>query len=147
MMCKHPMGSNAERTIFYSVFGLVLSLTLAACSSDAQKEPDPNIFPTNYKQQILDTMPEVLFDSGNIRDAFISEPVLTPGSKDQRYTVCLRFNARNESRQYVGSKDRIVYFYAGHLNQLIETDKGQCANAAYKPFPELEKLCYAKKCS
>src|SRR5476651_804550 len=147
MMWKHPMGSHATRLALKSVLGLALGLALAACSSDATKEPDPNIFPANYKQEILDTMPDVLYDSGNIRDAFVSEPVLAPGSKDQRYTVCVRFNARNESRQYVGTKDRIGYFFAGHLNQLIEVDKGQCTNAAYKPFPELEKLCYAKKCN
>jgi hypothetical protein len=146
-MWKYPMGSNAARPVLLSVFGLALGLAISACTSDAQKEPDPNIFPANYKQEILDTMPDVLPDSSNIRDAFLSEPALTPGSRDQRYTVCVRFNARNESRQYVGRQDRIGYFFAGHLNQLIEPDKGQCANAAYKPFPELEKLCYAKKCN
>jgi len=29
---------------------------------------------------------------------------------------------------------------------LVEATKEQCGNAAYKPFPELEKLCQAKKC-
>ena len=42
-----------------------------------------------------------------------------------------------------GSKDRIAYFFGGHLNQLIEASTEQCGNAAYKPFPELEKLCLA----
>ena len=30
--------------------------------------------------------------------------------------------------------------------QLIETTREQCGNAPYKPFPELETLCLAKKC-
>ena len=47
------------------------------------------------------------------------------------------------SRNYAGSTDRIAYFYGGHLNQLVEATKEQCGNAAYKPFPELEKLCLA----
>jgi len=29
---------------------------------------------------------------------------------------------------------------------LIQASKEQCGNAAYKPFPELEKLCLATKC-
>ncbi len=42
--------------------------------------------------------------------------------------------------------ERIAYFYGGHLNQLIEASKEQCGNAAYKPFPELEKVCLGKGC-
>ena len=141
------MGSNAARLALLPVLGLVFCLALAACASDDKKDVDPNILPTNYKQEILDTMTGVLADPTNVREAFISEPALTPGSRDQRYTVCVRYNARNESRQYTGSKDRIGYFYGGHLNQLIEPDKDQCTKAAYKPFPELEKLCYAKTCN
>ena len=49
------------------------------------------------------------------------------------------------AHHYTGSKDRIAYFYGGHLNQLVEATKEQCGNAAYKPFPELEKLCLARQ--
>ena len=80
-----------------------------------------------------------------MRDAYISDPALSSVGKDQRYTACVRYNAR-ENGDYVGSTDRFAYFYGGHLNQLIEASKEQCGNAAYKPFPELEKLCQAKKC-
>ena len=55
--------------------------------------------------------------------------------------------ARDASRQYTGSTDRIAYFYGGHLNQLVEATKEQCGNAAYQPFPELEKICLAVKCN
>jgi hypothetical protein len=137
------MGSNATRLgwLFAS------ALALAACTSDSKKaEENPNIVPTNYKQEILDTMMRVLDDPTNVRDAFVTDPVLRPAGKDERYVVCVRFNARNASRQYTGSVDRIAYFYSGHLNQLIEATKEQCGNAAYKPFPELEKLCRGQKC-
>ena len=138
------MSRNAIRACLLS--GL-LALALAACSSDkGNKEPDPNILPVNYKQEIIDTLAKALDDPTNVRDAFISEPVLRPASKDQRYTVCVRANARNLSRQYTGAKDRIGYFYNGHLNQLVEASKEQCGNAAYKPFPELEKFCLGTKC-
>jgi hypothetical protein len=141
------MGNSAIRMVLLSAIGLALGSALAACASDDNKEPDPNILPTNYKQDVLDTMTRLLADPTNVRDAYISEPALTPGSQDKRYAICVRYNARNENRQYVGSKDRIGYFYAGRLNQLIEADKDQCARAAYKPFPELENLCRAKVCN
>jgi hypothetical protein len=91
-------------------------------------------------------MTNTLEDPTNIRDAFISEPALRQAGKEERYVVCVRSDSRNANRNYTGSKDRIGYFYAGHLNQLIDATKEQCGNAAYKPFPELEKLCQAKKC-
>ena len=82
----------------------------------------------------------------NVRGAFISEPVLRQAGKEERYVVCVRSDSRNANQHYTGSTDRIGSFYAGHLNQLIDATKEQCGNAAYKPFPELEKLCQAKKC-
>lgn len=105
------------------------------------------MFPTDYKKEILDTLTHTLDDPINVRDAFISDPMLTPIGKNQRYTACVRFNARNLKKQYVGSKDRIAYFYGGHLNQLVDATPEQCGNAAYKPFPELEKLCVGQKCA
>jgi hypothetical protein len=124
------------------MFGLVL----AACSSNDKTE-DPNIFPDKYRQEVLDTLSSALPDITNVRDAFISEPTITPIGKVPRYTVCVRYNARNVNREYMGSKDRIGIFYGGHLNQLVEAEGDQCAKAAYKPFPELEKICLATKCS
>jgi len=124
----------------------IVAAALAACSHTKEKPVDPNLFPANYKREILDTMTGMLTDPTNVRDAFISDPLLTPVDKEQRYTVCVRYNARDASRRYMGSTDRIGYFYGGHLNQLIEASAGQCAAVAYKPFPELEKLCQAAKC-
>ena len=138
------MSRNAMRA---SLLSGLLALALAACSSDSKKpEPDPNTLPVNYKREIVDTLTRELDDPTNVRDAFISEPVLRPAGKEQRYTVCVRANSRNLSREYTGAKDRIGYFYGGHLNQLVEASKEQCGNAPYKPFPELEKLCLGSRC-
>jgi hypothetical protein len=134
------------RTIASLCLVLALAVALAACSSDSNKEMDPNIAPTNAKDEILTTMLKVLPDPTNVRDAYMSDPVITSAGKEPRYTACVRYNARDAGRRYMGSTDRIAYFYGGHLNQLIEATKEQCGNAAYKPFPELEKLCQAKKC-
>jgi len=125
-----------------------LAVSLIGCSGSSSKQPEenPNVFPADYKNEILLTMTNTLEDPTNIRDAFISEPVLRQAGKEERYVICVRSDSRNANKQYTGSMDRIGYFYAGHLNQLIDATKEQCGNAAYKPFPELEKLCQAKKC-
>lgn len=133
--------------------GLVLlfamSLMLVACATPQEKakqEVDPNIVPTNYKQEIIDTLMTTLQDATNLRDAFVTEPALGTAGREPRYFVCLRYNARNANRQYMGSKDFMGIFYGGHLNQLIDPTKDQCAKAAYRPFPELEKICLGQKC-
>jgi hypothetical protein len=126
---------------------VVAAGALAACSSSKEVPDDPNIFPSQYKQEIADTLSRTLIDPTNIRDAFVSDPVLTPLGKDQRYSACVRYKARDASRQYTGSTDRIAYFFGGHLNQLVEATKEQCGNAAYKPYPELQALCQSEhKC-
>jgi len=133
-----------------------LLLMLAACSSSStllklptSKGPppvDPNLYPTDYKKEILDTMKNTLEVNTNVRDAYISAPVLTQVGTSQRYTACVRSNSRDIEGSYIGPKDRIGYFYGGHLNQLVPATGEQCANAAYQPFPELEHLCQAKEC-
>lgn len=124
-----------------------LALSLVACSSDKkQAEENPNVFPADYKNQILTTMTNTLDDPTNIRSASVTDPFVRSAGKEERYVVCLRFDSRNLNRNYTGIQDRIAYFYGGHINQLVEATKEQCGNAAYKPFPELEKLCQAKKC-
>ena len=126
----------------------IVAGALAGCASDSKGPAvDPNIVPSNYREEVLDTLRQTLDDPTNVRDAFLSAPTLTMVGKDQRYTSCVRYNARDVNRQYTGSKDRIAYFYNGHLNQLVDATKEQCGNAAYMPFPELERLCLGKKCS
>jgi hypothetical protein len=124
----------------------IVGLALAACSGDKAKDVEPNILPANYKNEILDTMTTLLEDPTNVREAYISEPALGPVGTEQRYFVCVRSNSRNAAKHYLGSKDRIGYFFGGHLNQLVEAPKEKCGNVAFRPFPELEKLCQAKKC-
>jgi hypothetical protein len=126
---------------------LALAVSLLACSSDKkQAEENPNVFPSDYKNEILTTLTSSLDDPTNIRSAYITDPFIRPAGKEERYVVCVRSDSRNVARHYTGITDRIGYFYNGHLNQLVDATKEQCGNIAYKPFPELEKLCQAKKC-
>lgn len=125
-----------------------LLLALAGCSSFGRNEPavEPNLFPTNYKKEIIDTIRPMLSDPTNVKDAGITDPTLRPAGKEERYAVCVRANARDPDRKYMGVQYRIAWFFGGNLNQLVDATPEQCGNAAYKPFPELEKLCQAKFC-
>ena len=132
------------------LMAIALAAALAGCGANEYlgkpKEIDPNLFPADYKKEILDTLQHTLTDPTNVRDALISEPALAPVGRDQRYLVCVRSNSRGARREYTGSKDRVAYFFGGHLHQLIDATKEQCGSVAYKPFPELEKLCLGKSC-
>jgi hypothetical protein len=107
-------------------------------STDAWKA-EPNKFPADYKQDLLNHLRTELIDPTNIRAAFITEPALKPSGNESRYVVCLRYNARNSEGRYEGSKDTLVLFYGGQINQMLEAGE-QCKNAPYQPFPELERL-------
>lgn len=136
--------TNSSAAVFLA---FMLALSLTDCSSNGKEpEENPNLFPADYKNEILNTMTNTLEDPTNVRDAYITDPTLRAAGNEQRYVVCIRSDSRNSNKHYTGSKDRIGYFYGGHLNQLVDATKEQCGNAAYKPFPELEKLCQAKKC-
>ena len=144
-----PRDENAAMATYAGRLCLLstLAIAVAACSSTSkQAEENPNAFPADYKQEILNTMTTSLEDPTNVRAAYISDPLLRTAGKDERYIVCVRSDSRNNDRLYTGSKDRIAIFYGGHLNQLIDATKEQCGSVAYKPFPELEKLCQARKC-
>jgi len=137
------MGRRAASLCLLSA----LAMALAACSSDSKPE-NPNLFPTDYKDEIIATLKKLFKDNDTIKvsGAFVSDPVLRPVGKDQLYTACVRYTAHGTSPGEIGNAVRIAYFYGGHLNQLIEANQDQCGNAAYKPFPELDKYCVGIGC-
>lgn len=137
---------------------VAVALAVGACSSSSTssmsswwtpKAPpeEPNKFPANYKQEILLTLPRVLTEPTNIRDGGITDPVLRTTGQQERYAACVRTNSRDASGKYTGIEHRLAWFYGGHLNQLVGAKAGECDNAPYKPFPEVEKLCQAKSCA
>jgi hypothetical protein len=121
---------------------LLSALAMAACSSDSKPE-NPNVFPKDYKMEIIDTLKKLFAsnDTARVSGALISDPALRPVGKDQLYTACVRYTAHGTSPGEIGHAMRVAYFYGGHLNQLVEASQEQCGSAAYKPFPELNKYC------
>jgi hypothetical protein len=58
----------------------------------------------------------------------------------RRYASCLRFDAKKSSGGYEGSKDRVVVFLGGRLDTMVPAKPDHCGEAAFHPFPELERL-------
>jgi hypothetical protein len=101
---------------------------------------DPNKYPIEYKSELLKFLRTDLRDPSGVRSAFITDPTLTQFGNENRYTVCLRYNARDSGGQYEGSKDRIAIFYGAQINQIRDASKEECGTAVYRPFPELEAM-------
>jgi hypothetical protein len=75
-----------------------------------------------------------------VQGAFVSEPALRTLDNSERYTACLRYNARKSDGQYAGSKDSLVLFRDGRLDRIVENARERCKDVAYQPFPELERM-------
>lgn len=98
-----------------------------------------NIPPANYRAEILAYQRSFLNDPTGIRQAAISQPALKSIGSTERYVVCVRFNAKGPNRNYTGVRDHLAIFLAGKLDQMGPT-REECREAAYEPFPELERL-------
>lgn len=137
---NHPCRSaiGAAR----SIAGALIVICVAGCASNdpGRTVGEANIFPPNARPEILAFLRTYLNDPTNIRGAFASEPALMPVGGAQRYGLCLRFDARKSGGDYEGSRERVVYFLAGKFDTMVEARRGECKEAVYQPFPELEKL-------
>jgi hypothetical protein len=124
---------------------LALALALGGCANDWTEARDRadqanKVYPQNYRSDILPFMRTYLNDPSGVRGAFISEPALRPVDGITRYTVCLRYNARKGGERYAGSTDSLVLFREGRLDRMVDNAREACKDAAYQPFPELERL-------
>jgi len=136
------------RSLF--VVGMVV-LQFATCSQyDAYREyiasndRSNTTAPQNYKAEILALMRNYLNDPTQVRDAYISDPVIKQIDGGNRYIVCMRYNAKKSDGKYAGSKDVIATFREGRLNHLIDPPsreaRDQCKDVPMQPFTELQKL-------
>jgi hypothetical protein len=125
----------------------VAAAALSGCGTDHARELREEraaVFPANYRAELIAFLRTYLNDPTRVRDAYIAEPAMkTLGSRNQ-YVVCVRYNARNADGRYMGSKDGMALFDDGRFDRMIDQFNArvinQCADADYKPFPELEAL-------
>jgi hypothetical protein len=122
---------------------LIAMLLLSGCAAVTQRaetEARVNIEPTNYKADIIAFLRTYLNDPSQIREAGVSEPMIKTVGTDNRYVVCLRYNAKNTQGKYPGARDRLAVFLSGRFDRIVENAREQCKDVALAPFPELEKL-------
>jgi len=122
---------------------LLLSLicALGGCGHNMVADSDEiNVYPTNYKSDILAAMHAYLNNPTGIRDAAISEPVLKSSGTVNRYVACLRFTPKKNVSEYGGTKEIAAVFMAGRLDRFVDLPKTECAGATYAAFPELQNL-------
>jgi hypothetical protein len=135
-----------------------------------EREARINVYPDNYRTDILAGLHSYLSDPTHIRDAYVSQPSLQPIGRQNRYVACVRFDARNSDGRYVGSRDVLAVFAGGRFDQFIDEStqlgsanqspssilkdlfspadqanpttilKELCGAAEYKPFAELEAM-------
>jgi hypothetical protein len=132
-----------------SVPMLALTLALAACGqtldelSKDQRRADwaaANVYPANYRAELIAYLRTYLNDPSGIREAAISEPVLKPVGYGDRYMVCVRFNPKRAGGGYAGAKDHLVIYAGGKLDRYLEAAGENCKDAAFAAFPELERV-------
>jgi hypothetical protein len=138
-----------------------LAVTLAGCESERlreerqEREESLNVYPGNYRADLVAGLRAYLSNPANVRDAWVAEPAITQLGPRKRYAACVRFNARNSDGRYAGSKDVLAVFASGRFDQFIEPPapsepasegsapalvKQLCDAAEYKRFPELEAM-------
>jgi hypothetical protein len=116
---------------------LLAAVAAAGCSTTTKKPAplaDPNIMPTDYRNQIATFLSTVLLDRGDFTTAQIGTPMLEQAGSGQHYVVCVLFPGRAEHRE------KAVLYLGGNINQVVDAQPGQCASAAYQPFTELAAL-------
>jgi hypothetical protein len=126
----------------------LIGVALGACASgerelvggaETKGGASVNVFPDRYRAEILAYQRSYLNDPTGIRAAAITQPALRKVGSVERYVVCVRFNAKAAGGSDLGVRDHIAVFLAGKLDQMAAT-REECRDAAYEPFPELERL-------
>ena len=126
---------------------LIVAISVAGCAGiegpSAESVRAIRTFPADYKTELLAHLRTFLNDPSNVRNASVSEPVLTRIQGVERYVNCVRFDAKTGYGGYRGSRDHLASYLGGKLEHFVELRpeaSDQCGGANYQPFPELERL-------
>ena len=135
------------------LLGGLAAAVLAGCATEIGPTPAElkarwdaqNIYPQNYRQDLLAFLRTYLNDPTQVRGAAVSQPQLKYIGPGDRYVSCVRFNSRNLDGKYMGSKDGAATFVSGKLERFFDTprelrERELCKDAVFAPFPELERL-------
>ncbi|MDP2411069.1 MAG: hypothetical protein Q8M26_12385 [Pseudolabrys sp.] len=132
--------------------GACVALMLAGgCATDVGPTPAElkarweaqNVYPAEYKNDLLAFMRTYLNDPTRVRAAAVSQPMLKSLGPGDRYVVCVRYDARNNDGKYMGVKGGYASYVSGKLDRYFDVPRevsAMCKDTAFAPFPELEKL-------
>jgi hypothetical protein len=140
-----PKDRMPSVTGFWKWLPVLLALGVAGCNAEWMRTYDRaktahNTPPVSYRADIVAFMRTYLNDPVGIRDAGVTEPEIKTFDSTDRYVSCLRYNARKGGGQYAGPRDSLVLYLDGRLDRIVDNAREFCRSAAYKPFPELERM-------
>lgn len=130
----------------------VLGATLGGCSSDdvgpsaaelKARWDGQNVYPQNYKNDLLAFMRTYLNDPEHVRNAQASQPVLKSIGEGDRFIVCVRYRERKAGGVYAPPKNGAASFVSAKLDRFFDTPPeiaALCKDVPLEAFPELEKL-------
>ncbi len=129
---------------------LLAVLALGGCATEVGPSPGElkarweaqNIFPQNYKNDLIAFLRTYINDPIHIRDAAVSQPQLKNIGPGDRYVACVRYAARVDGK-YAGPKEGAATYVSGKLDRFLDARKEAqefCKDAIFAPFPELEKI-------
>jgi hypothetical protein len=129
---------------------LAAVLVVGGCATEVGPTPTElkaqweaqNVFPQNYKADLMAYMRTYLNDPTHVRGAAVSQPQLRTVGPGERYVACVRYDARVDGK-YAGSKDGAATYVSGKLDRYLDAPievRELCKDAAYAPFPELGTL-------
>lgn len=151
---RHDMARIVQLFVLIS-FALTsgcAQFSMSTVEAERKQLEAQSVAPQNFKPDLLAFMRTYLNNPENVRDAAISDPRKLWIIDIERYATCLRYNAKDNTGRYTGTRDRIAVFISGKFDRLIELGTGEagsaqlkplrdyCATAGYQPFPELERL-------
>jgi hypothetical protein len=130
---------------------IAAALLLGGCATDVgpseaelrARWEAQNVVPQNYKQDLLAFLRTYLNNPSHVHDASVSPPVLKSVGPGQRYVACVRYNARNSDGKYTGLKTGAAIYVSAKLDRFLDGPRDAadlCKDAAYAPFPELQRL-------
>lgn len=130
---------------------VALALLLGGCATEiGPSEADlkarwesENVVPGDYKRDLLAFLRTYLNDPTHVRAATVSQPFRKVVGPADRYIVCVRYSARDMDGKYGSGKVGAGVFVNGKLDRFIDgvrEVRPLCGDAAYSPFPELERL-------
>jgi hypothetical protein len=123
--------------------GCARSLEPTAAELNARWDAQ-NVYPSDYKTDLLAYMRTYLNDPTGVRGAGVSTPFLKSVGAGDRYVVCVRYNARNTDGKYMGVKTGAASYVSAKLDRFFDAPiievRELCKEAVFAPFPELERL-------